>query len=801
MSLLQNSNAIETGGYPIQNSLRFQSASSTYLTRTPSTASNRKTWTWSAWVKRGTLGATESKLFGASASTTPTYIMFSDNVADALTFAKWNGSSHDFRLTTTQVFRDPSAWYHIVIALDTTQATNTNRIKIYVNGTQVTAFGTSTYPSLNYDADVSNNVAHYLGLTSSNTSNPFDGYMTEVNFIDGQALTPSSFGETNTLTGQWVAKKYNGTYGTNGFYLPFSNGTSTTTLGADSSGNGNNWTLNNFTRSVGVSDCWMIDVPSGNSSTGGNYATLNPLNSFSSAVAPSAANLQYTGNTSAWRSSSSTISMSSGKWYAEFSCSFIAAGSGMSPGIVPSTTSFLNNTNNANGSGYGYFNDGNTYAFGTATASGTTYATNDVIGIAFDATNGKIWFSKNGVWIASGDPANGTNPRYSGITGEWCFAQGSFASAASTAYVNFGQRSFVYTPPSGFKALCTANLPASTIVKGNQFMDATTYTGNGTTNRAVVNSGAMQPDFVWVKDRSNIANHILVDAVRGVTSVLYSNTTLAQQTGTAIASLNSNGFSVNEPNTGADSSNINGRSYVGWQWNAGGSTVTNTNGSISSQVRANPTAGVSVVTYTGNGTTGATIGHGLGVAPKMMIVKNRVSAQNWTVYHESVGNTKFLRLNTTDTALTASTVWDNTSPTSSVFTLGTTAAVNGTGNDIVTYCFAEIAGFSKFGSYTGNGSTDGTFVYTGFRPKYVMIKRSDSTASWYVYDSVRSTYNAIALSLFPNLSNAEETGVNELDFLSNGFKMRDTSVNRNANGGTYIYACFAESPFANSNSR
>jgi hypothetical protein len=774
----------------VNNSLRFQSASTQYLNRTPSVVSNRKTWTWSAWVKRGTLGATESKLFGATASTTPTYIMFSDNVTDALTFAKWNGSSHDFRLTTTQVFRDPSAWYHIVVILDTTQATAANRVRIYVNGSQVTAFGTATYPSLNYDADVSNNVAHYIGLTSSNTSGSFDGYMTEINFIDGQALEPYYFG-SNDVNGTWCAIPYYGMYGTNGFYLPFSNGTSTTTLGADSSGNGNNWTLNNFTRSAGVSDCWMFDVPSGNGGVSAtqpssNYCIANPLDKGTSFVTVTNSNLLSTTTVGGAPLVRGSLGVTSGKWYWEITPTSMTRAS------IGIANNFANPANEVGGdaNSWGYLQDARKYNGGTATSYGATYANNDVIGVALDMDAGTLTFYKNGTTQGQA---------FSGITGTIFPACSRFGGTGTdTLAWNFGQRSFAYTPPTGFKALCTANLPAATIKQGNQQFNTVLYTGDGTNFTTLVSTG-FAFGFSWIKNRSVAVSHNLYDVVRNAS--LESNTTGAEFGPLIVPS--GTGFLPS-----SDSRvNQSGQAFVQWAWNAGTSTVTNTSGSISSQVRANPTAGVSVVTWTGNGSNPATIGHGLGVAPRMIITKNRVNGSStWVTLHQSAnggaGQNGYLNLNTTAAWASDVNAWNNTAPTSSVFTVGSYS--NASTNTYVAYCFSEIAGFSTFGSYTGNGSADGPFVYTGFRPKFVMIKISSGTTDdWYMYDTSRNTYNLSNSVLYADLSIVEATGVSAvIDILSNGFKLRGSGAGVNSiSSYSYIYMAFAENPFAQANAR
>ncbi len=307
----------------------------------------------------------------------------------------------------------------------------------------------------------------------------------------------------------------------------------------------------------------------------------------------------------------------------------------------------------------------------------------------------------------------------------------------------------------------------------------------------------MQPDFVWIKSRTTANSHRLFDAVRGATKTLSSNDTAAEATESdSLTSFNSNGFTL-----GADTSgggvNVSTRSYVGWQWNAGGSNATNTSGTITSTVRANTTAGFSIVTYTGTGSA-ATIGHGLGVAPSMIIVKNRQAANSWAVYHISTGANQQLLLNSIN-GISSDTQGFTAVPSSTVFSVGTGASMDTNqtsgGGQHVAYCFAPVAGYSAFGSYTGNGSTDGPFVYLGFRPEFVMIKRTSAADNWVILDAVRSTANPTDEYLWANLSNAEVANLHAFDFLSNGFKIRNSTSDHNTNGSTYIYACFAESPF------
>lgn len=337
----------------------------------------------------------------------------------------------------------------------------------------------------------------------------------------------------------------------------------------------------------------------------------------------------------------------------------------------------------------------------------------------------------------------------------------------------------------------------STIVKGSNYMQAVLYTGTGATQ--TISGLDFQPDLVWIKSRSAATDHKLTDAVRGVTKALVSNSTAAETTDTTgITAFTSTGFTL-----GANSTyNNSGATYVAWCWKAGNTTSSNTNGTITSTVSVNASAGFSVVTYTGTGVA-ATVGHGLGVAPQFIIVKIRNTVAEWYVKPVVISgaSNNTLKLNSTDAATTANNYWNSTAPTSSVFSLGADGGVNSSGNTFVAYCWAPIAGYSAFGSYTGNGSDNGPFVHLGLKPKWVLIKRTDSVDNWILHDTGRNTYNTMTSDLYPNLANAEDQSW-YVDSLSNGFKVRSGgSTAMNTNGGTYVYACFAENPFKNALAR
>jgi len=367
-------------------------------------------------------------------------------------------------------------------------------------------------------------------------------------------------------------------------------------------------------------------------------------------------------------------------------------------------------------------------------------------------------------------------------------------------------------------------MPTPTIPAGNLFMNATLWTGDGATSPRTITNGvagqSFQPDLVWSKDRTSAYNHQLFDSVRGTGSSknLMSNDTAVEGTNASsfgfLSAFNSNGFSLTK---GTDPGNEylwvgnTNDNYVAWQWKAGGTAVSNTAGTISSQVSANTTSGFSIVTYTGNATGGATVGHGcqvnsIATAPSMIILKSRSLSSNWYVYHSGLTSVAYqIYLNfalAEDNAVT--TAFNSAAPGATTFALpGTGYGSNNSGATYVAYCFAQVAGYSAFGSYTGNGSSDGPFVYLGFRPKFVMIKRTDSSDDWILLDTSRSTYNVSSLTLYANGSYAEDSNVTNrsLDFLSNGFKIRSSGVYINASGGNFIYMAFAENPFKYANAR
>ena len=547
----------------------------------------------------------------------------------------------------------------------------------------------------------------------------------------------------------------------------------------DRSGNGNNWTASNISLTAGATYDSMLDVPlGGGGSERGNYCTLNPL------AVPNSGTGIKDGNLRVFQSAADiynigTIPMSSGKWYAEMTVA--AVGTESSCGIASAAAASGINYVGADSRSWGYYFNGNKYTGASPTAYGASYTAGDVVGIAFDADAGTLAFYKNGV-------AQGT--AYSGLaSGPYFFAvSGRFTTAYNDVSMNFGQRPFAYTPPTGFKALHTGNLPNPAIPNPKTQFDVATWTGNGATQS--ITSLLFKPGLLWGKVRSAVTNWSQNDAVRGASYRLSSNSTAAEiNDANVVSAFLSNGFSVGT----SAALNGSGASVSASLWKEGGAAAANNAGTITSQVSSNPTAGMTIFSWTGNGVA-STVGHGLGAAVGLIIMKARSSVRDWIAWHKTFGSTDYIHPNLVNAKAAGVAVW-SASPTSSVFSVGTDLTPNESGATMIGCAFTEIDGFSKFTGYSGNGSADGPYVHCGFRPKWVLIKRTDSTGNWCIHDSVRSPQNPMNEQINPNLNAAESGSGGLIDFTANGFKIRTTSTDLNANGGVYMVAAFAESPF------
>ena len=792
--------------YSIGTALRFNDNDSAYLSRTPASAGNRKTWTWSAWVKRSSIDSANAYiLFDASTSdTAAALIEFAKSTEgdNSLNVVSYQGS-HNIRLRTSMRFRDVSSFYHIVVAVDTTQATSTDRVKIYVNGTLQTDFQIETYPAQNHEPYFNSTNQHHISKWHDNRRF-FDGYMAEVNFIDGTALDATSFGET--INGVWVPKAYDtadGAYGTNGFYLPFDDSSA---IGDDESGNTNDWTANNLAASDVVPD-----------SPTNNFATLNSAANFMPATLTEG-NLKATPTSSSDKRYHSTFPISSGKWYCEIR--IVSTGNRNHIGFwgTENTASTSVPTN------YARLGVGNSSSATSGTFNGTAFTASagDILTYAFDADDGKLYFGRNAA------PTIGATADFTGLASDtYVLGQRETGTLNTTNHFNFGQDdtfagaitaggnaddngigTFKYAPPSGFLAMCSANLPEPTISpnsaeQADDYFNTVLYTGTGATQS--ITGVGFQPDWTWVKRRSGAQEPSVTDSVRGVNAQLRPASTAAESAQTdALTSFDADGFTL-----GADATNRSYNYYtdahVAWNWKAGGTAVSNTNGSITSQVSAAPDAGMSIATWTGNQIAGATVGHGLSQAPEMYIVKARGAAASWAVYHSALGATKWLLVNSTQAATTSSQEWNNTEPTSTVVSLGTSSANSNQSTTYVGYFFHSVDGFSKVGSMELNNNADGTFVYLGFRPALVIAKRIDGIGDWNIFDSTRDAFNDGDLDLLQaNTSFAESAfAASPIDLLSNGFKLRHTSANGYVNTATdtAIFYAVAEQPFKYSNAR
>ncbi|MBD3407383.1 MAG: hypothetical protein GF411_14800, partial [Candidatus Lokiarchaeota archaeon] len=748
-----SSSSSTTSVGPTLEGALFDSGSSEYITRTPSSAGSLTTLTISFWVKRGALGSTQYLVGAGTGSTAESVIFF--NSSDQLVVYKYTGS-YTYHYVTNAVFRDPGAHMHIVVTFDTTNGTAGDRVKITVNGELITSFTTETDPADSATTYYNSTDPHYVGRRPAAAESYFDGYVSDLYIIDGTALAATNFGELDT-NGHWVAKSYETATGTNTCHI------ADLSTGVDSL-NSNDWTVTSGPASV-------EDSPTN------NFCTLLPTwQDVGAAITLSEGNLR------------SSLSSSTGRQLASFACDnkfyfevknlTASVGNNIAAGVWDATQATIGTSayggSPATSSGANAqewvltdrataCND-STYTDLSGTL--TDWGQNDILMVAGDPANGNLWFGVNGTW--SGDPAAGTGAAFTnlpsliipivfhsgGSDAQWDFGCPQFSITSGNADGN-GYGNFEYAPPSGFLAPCSANLDTPTIADPSDYFDVVIDTGANikTTAEALFTGNYLE----WIKDRDNSNNHQLIDTVRGTSAVLQSNTTAAETT-----------YSAPSGNS------------VGWVWKEGA------------------TPGFDIVSYTGNATN-RTINHNLGVTPELIITKNRDDgAKNWGSWHKDLTSISYyMFLNTTGSESSNSTVW-NTAPTSSVFGLGTSDIANANTNDYIAYLFASVDGFCKVGSYEGNGSADGSFIWCGFRPAYVLCKSVDSTSGWHIYDYKREGYNVDNDRLEADNSAAEGTG-DEIDFLSNGFKLRiatDPNVSE-----TYIYLAMAEAPFKYANAR
>jgi len=823
-----------------KQSLRFEMGDSAYLYRTPSSAGNRRTFTFSAWIKRGNFdennvgGGSDTTIFSAGTSSVFDTLRFVSqsftSIKNILQLYTFDGSN-DYSEEVNRGFRDSGSWYHIVFAVDTTQSTAGNRVKYYVNGTLQTSVG-QYYAQVpqNYQTSYNHTEPQWIGRNINSTGRYFDGYMAEVNFVDGTQYDASYFGETKN--GVWIAKEPNVTYGTNGFRLQFKEvggSANSSGIGADTSGNGNHFSISGFT---GYDSVWK-DSPEN------NFSVMTDL-SFPSTTDNIAEGGLRVGKTDQMVHASTFAFPTSGKWYWEIYSKSSDGSNYYMPYAGVCNTTFFHGEQDVGGnagdglfqkSGFSYIR-GNDAKYknltGTSVVDGTNTATEGqagteqgIVGFALDVDAGTIKYYWNNSLVRT-DSTLTAGDEYFAFT----LATNSGSNIWNYNYFNFGQDStfanqitqggnsdgngigdFKYSPPSGHLALCATNLPEPIIgpnsaTQADDHFNTVTFSGTGSSPLSVTGVG-FQPDWIWMKRRDAATNghNIHYDSTRGGTNALRSSAKSAQsQFGDMVVTFASDGFSF----TGTDGLNASSSySNVAWNWKAnGGTTSSNTDGSLTSTVQANTTAGFSIVTWTESTANSQTIGHGLGATPAMIISKlTDDSNLDWYTFHQTLTKSNRISFNSTSTR-TSSSFWNGTLD-SDVFHVGYGDSYDN--KSAVAYCFAEVEGYSKFRGYTGNDATDGTFVYTGFSPAFVVLRyvsgSAGGTKNWLVYDNKRSPLNPNDEVIYANQYDAESADSSfDIDLLSNGFKLRNAEGPVN-NAAEYLYMAFAEQPFKYANAR
>lgn len=804
--------ASAAGKYEIEKSLRFNSVDSPYLSRTPSGSGTIGTWTLSCWIKRNKLGTTQYIYFSGAVNQRGGIYFSTD---DKLYIQPWNGSGTNKYIVSKGVFRDVGAWMHLCIKFPAVTQANIGSAAYIWTDNFSNYFDTYTTGSPPADDRINDGQLKHIGAITPTAASYGDFQLAEFHFLDNVAANASDFAETDAVTGQWVPKKYTGSYGTNGYYLNFSDnsGTTATTLGKDSSGNGNNWTPSGFSVAAGKDDDSLNDTPTN------NYPTLSSYDG-SSVGTISNGNLRVSYNykpaSKTWRAPMALPT--TGKFYWEWENEEASSNPGRwNTGLVRYTSEAQTYDHQGyNDADYFSVSYGGSMWNGTthinpSWSSNPTFYSGERVAIAIDCSTGKVWVGKvatggGTTWYdddgtTDGDPAGGTNETctITGFsTGRWVpyigwHDGGSPVTATFTSNINFGNHSFLGTPPAGFKNLCSQNLSAPSINIGTDHFISKLYTGND--SDLTVTGVGFQPDVVMGRCRSDAIPVVIFDSVRGDDKQLDTNTTAAETVrGSAAYRLLSDGFRVTTVGN-----LCNPQTYVAWCWKGAGGTASNGSGSVTATVSANASAGFSAVAWTG--TAGVdTIGHGLGVAPELIIVKKRDATDNWVVFcsaDSGMGADKQMYLDLTNAIETNANIF-NDAPTSTVFTVGSWSSTA----TMMAYCFASVEGYSKVGTYTGNNNADGPFIYTGFKPQWVATKGTWGS-NWNIFDNKRPSeyYNVTNDRLFFNLANAEIDGSptdNQVDLLSNGFKMRGNNDDTNKAAG-FIYLALAEAPFKYAN--
>ena len=777
------------GGVKIERSVRFNKTDSAYFQRTVSSTGNQKVWTWSAWFKRTRLhdnGGT-SYLFSCNNVSGNNGIAGLYIQSDQIyTYFDTTGTN-PYGAVSSRKFRDMNSWYHIVWQVDAI----TEVQKIWINGVELSLDSGLNPPNYAYGMNQSG-IKMFMGRDGDWGGDASNMYLTEAHYSDGTKYQASDFGYTDAQTGQWRPKngnviKSNITYGTNGFWLDFRDNTSTTTLGYDYSGNGNHFTATNISVSSGYGNDSLEDTPTNNA------CMMNDLDQHNATITNGG--LQMTQASDPCRARGTHVMPpNTGKYYYEME---VQTGASYIFGMK--STLRLGSSTSGNEGRYGYYGQsGNKQDSSSSSSYGASYTAGDTVAILYDSDSGEVYFYKNNT--SQGLAFTDVN-----TTDYQPFVYLDNYGTTPIVHFNFGQRPFKYTPPTGAKGLggkYNVNPVSAGVVKPQRFFDIVLYTGNGSTGQSIT-SLEFQPDLVWCKTTSDNRNHVVTDSVRGRAKGLYpdaDNTEFTDDAGKGLVSFDVNGFTVGEPQN-ASSHNKNGETIVAWCWKAGGAAVSNSDGDISSSVSVNEEAGFSIVSYTGDGNVNSTVGHGLNGNPDFIIIKNRDAQWWWRVYHSYYGTTatQGLFLNETNASYTHDEHGGIKAITSTTFGFGTNgtntlSGVNKSADKYIAYCWKEIPGFSKFGSYIGNGNSAGAFVHCGFRPAWVVIKKTSGTSNWNQRDTARDPDNPTGEYLLFNSNEASLTSSSKWDILSNGFKHYNTSGAFNESGGTYTFVAYAEEP-------
>ncbi len=780
----------------LANSLKFDVGSAPKLSRVPTTTGNRRTFTVSAWVRFSS--ETQNSyivMWSESGNNNGMTRLWRDSNDKNLNFHSTNDAgANKMSISTNRTLEDFSKWYHIVVAVDTTQGTDANKIKLYIDGEQETSFSYSNYSGgTNYDTQANlDDWTHTWGQAGFVYTQYMEGYLAQCILVDGTAYGPDTFGVTDTSSGLWIPKTLGSiTYGTNGNRLDFAN-TAGQTFGDDTSGQGNDYTVTNLT-----ADDLTTETPTSSwSIMGANYhsGATNTITEGGRRMQPATGSDDGT---------FFDMKFKTGKWYAEcYAHSADAVAQYIYNGIADFEAYVTAGVQEIGKRAHTYAWDPANeryYAEGSAIGSSSGKMTQgDIMGIAMDFDNNKIYFAKNNTYILSSNPTTGAggmsfDPAENTPSGYYRLGQsngtgssgynndvswnvgdnptfnGTLAVGAAANTDGFGS-TFKFAPPTGFKGLKFSNQP---------------------------DEGA-KPDFVWIKNRDATDAHAFYDSSRGPQKEWENSESNEATVTDGLQKFIKGGFEVEDN----DALNTDSESYVAWNWVAnGGTEVANTAGSgatVATTVQANDTAGFSICRFQGTGST-LRFAHGLSATPEWFITKRLDAGAGaaTSVYHVSNGINEYLHLNESDAVVDSGAATSQfTGVSSSYIELGSNSNSNNNGSDVIAYVWRSVPGFSKFGSYKGNGNADGTFVFTGFKPSWLMVKRTDSGGNdWQIWDTKRSTINPITnQALFPN-GTTVEGGTNVLDFLSNGFKWRSTGDWLNASGGTYVYMAFAEHPF------